>query len=60
VDCGGFVAAYWGGEVPHMAAPNPKFATGISPRSFWADSGDSLRELGVDKAIDSTQQRFWD
>jgi hypothetical protein len=39
VDCGGFVAAYWGEEVPHMVEPNPKFATGISPRSFWADSG---------------------
>jgi hypothetical protein len=39
VDCGGFVAAYWGEEVPHMVQPNPKFATGISPRSFWADSG---------------------
>ena len=38
VDCGGFVAAYWGEAVPHMAAPNPAMATGISPRSFWADS----------------------
>src|SRR6185295_15931323 len=38
VDCGGFVAAYWGEAVPHMAAPNPPMAIGISPRSFWADS----------------------
>ncbi|CDI04454.1 hypothetical protein BN873_980055 [Candidatus Competibacter denitrificans Run_A_D11] len=38
VDCGGFVAAYWGEAVPHMAGPNPPMATGISPRSFWSDS----------------------
>ena len=38
VDCGGFVAAYWGEAVPHLAQPNPPMATGISPRSFWADS----------------------
>jgi hypothetical protein len=38
VDCGGFVAAYWGEAVPHMAEPNPPMATGISPRSFWSDS----------------------
>jgi hypothetical protein len=44
VDCGGFVAAYWGEEVPHMVEPNPKFATGISPRSIWADSGTTEKE----------------
>jgi hypothetical protein len=38
VDCGGFVAAYWGEAVPHLVAPTPSMATGISPRSFWADS----------------------
>lgn len=37
-DCGGFVANYWGIGVPHMDNPNPFGATGISPRSFWADS----------------------
>lgn len=53
VDCGGFVAAYWGEEVPHMVEPNPKFATGISPRSFWADSGtwpDVIRRRRTDFA----------
>jgi hypothetical protein len=38
VDCGGFVANYWGIGVPHMANPTPFGATGFSPRSFWADS----------------------
>jgi hypothetical protein len=38
VDCGGFVANYWGIGVPHMVNPSPFGATGISPRSFWADS----------------------
>lgn len=37
VDCGGFVAAYWGEGVPHMADLNPLGATGFLPRSFWAD-----------------------
>jgi len=38
VDCGGFVANYWGVGVPHMAEPNPSGAYGISPRSFWSDN----------------------
>jgi hypothetical protein len=38
VDCGGFVANFWGEGVPHMADPNPFGATGFLPRSFWADS----------------------
>ena len=38
VDCGGFVANYWGVGVPHMANTTPFGATGFSPRSFWADS----------------------
>ena len=38
VDCGGFVANYWGEGVPHMADTNPSGAYGISPRSFWSDS----------------------
>lgn len=38
VDCGGFVANYWGVGVPHMTQPVPFGATGFSPRSFWADS----------------------
>jgi hypothetical protein len=38
VDCGGFVANYWGEGVPHMAAPTPFGSFGISPRSFWSDS----------------------
>lgn len=38
VDCGGFVANYWGIGVPHMVETNPFGAWGISPRSFWSDS----------------------
>jgi len=38
VDCGGFVANYWGEGVPHMTDTNPFGAYGISPRSFWADN----------------------
>src|SRR5260370_8736131 len=36
-----------------MGEPNPKFATGISPRSFWADSGtwpDVIRRRRTDFA----------
>ncbi len=35
VDCGGFVAAYWGLDCPHMSDPRPANATGYLPRTFW-------------------------
>lgn len=38
VDCGGFVANYWGVGVPHMANPAPQGATGFKPRFFWSQS----------------------
>jgi hypothetical protein len=50
VDCGGFVANYWGEGVPHMAEPTIKGATGISPRNFWANSeiwSDAVRRRRV-------------
>jgi len=37
VDCGGFVANYWGVGVPHLKWLEPPGAWGISPRSFWSD-----------------------
>lgn len=38
VDCGGFVANYWGEACPHMANVAPPGWNGISPRSFWANT----------------------
>jgi hypothetical protein len=51
VDCGGFVAAYWGIGVPHMVNPNPAGATGFSPRSFWNE--DKTRRRTSVTAIDA-------
>ncbi|HVN01909.1 MAG TPA: hypothetical protein VMT68_17045 [Caulobacteraceae bacterium] len=38
VDCGGFVANYWGEGCPHMVNPSPAGWGGILPRYFWANS----------------------
>jgi hypothetical protein len=36
VDCGGFVANYWGEACPHMVDPSPVGWSGMLPRTFWA------------------------
>jgi hypothetical protein len=38
VDCGGFVANYWGEGCPHMVNVKPAGWDGILPRNFWADA----------------------
>jgi hypothetical protein len=38
VDCGGFVANYWGEACPHMVNVAPPGWNGISPRSFWSNT----------------------
>src|SRR6185295_600937 len=35
IDCGGFVANYWGMGRPDPANPNPTGATGYKPRTIW-------------------------
>jgi len=35
LDCGGFVANYWGLSHPTTFDPNPKGATGVLPRAIW-------------------------
>lgn len=35
IDCGGFVANYWGIGAPSVSAPNPTGATGYKPRTIW-------------------------
>ena len=35
VDCGGFVAIYWGEACPHMNETAPPHWTGMLPRFFW-------------------------
>jgi hypothetical protein len=35
IDCGGFVANYWGMGAPSVSAPNPTGATGFKPRTIW-------------------------
>jgi hypothetical protein len=35
IDCGGFVANYWGMGAPSISAPNPTGATGFKPRTIW-------------------------
>jgi hypothetical protein len=35
IDCGGFVANYWGMGRPSVSAPSPTGATGFKPRTIW-------------------------
>jgi hypothetical protein len=35
IDCGGFVANYWGIGRPDVTTPNPNGATGFKPRTIW-------------------------
>jgi hypothetical protein len=35
IDCGGFVANYWGIGAPSVSAPSPTGATGFKPRTIW-------------------------
>ncbi|HEY2015195.1 MAG TPA: hypothetical protein VGH38_16915 [Bryobacteraceae bacterium] len=35
IDCGGFVANYWGMGRPSVTDPSPNGATGFKPRSIW-------------------------
>lgn len=35
IDCGGFVANYWGIGCPSSTNPRPDYATGIKPRAVW-------------------------
>jgi hypothetical protein len=38
VDCGGFVANYWGEACPHMVNVAPAGWNGILPRGFWSNT----------------------
>ena len=38
VDCGGFVANYWGEACPHMSNVAPAGWNGILPRGFWSNT----------------------
>jgi hypothetical protein len=38
VDCGGFVANYWGESCPHMVNVAPAGWDGILPRGFWSNT----------------------
>ena len=38
VDCGGFVANYWGESCPHMVDPSPLGWDGVLPRGFWSNT----------------------
>jgi len=38
VDCGGFVANYWGEACPHMVDVAPAGWNGILPRGFWSNT----------------------
>jgi hypothetical protein len=38
VDCGGFVANYWGEACPHMVDVAPAGWSGILPRGFWSNT----------------------
>ncbi|WP_323047348.1 hypothetical protein [Paraburkholderia sp.] len=37
VDCGGFLANYWGESCPHMIDVAPTGSNGILPRGFWSN-----------------------
>ena len=44
IDCGGFVANYWGIGQPTPTDPTPTGATGFKPRTFWGMNRGLRRE----------------
>lgn len=48
VDCGGFVANYWGEACPHMNEPTPANWTGMLPRFFWTQDKSRRRAKASD------------
>ena len=53
VDCGGFVANYWGLGHPTTRNPNPTGATGFLPRTIWNSYGPHRASAGQIKAGDA-------
>ncbi len=43
VDCGGFVANYWGFGRPTLKDPKPDGSAGMLPRTFWGEAGTRRR-----------------
>ena len=60
IDCGGFVANYWGIGRPSFAAPNPHGATGFKPRTIWDMHRNSRRHAVREIAVDDAAVFFQD
>ena len=60
VDCGGFVANYWGISCPHMSNAAPNGWNGISPRTFWVEGIKRRRQSASSIAVGDAAVFFKD
>lgn len=60
IDCGGFVANYWGIGRPSLTQPNPNGATGFKPRTIWGLAPSLRRARPEDIAVDDAAIFFQD
>lgn len=60
IDCGGFVANYWGIGHPSAASPNPTGATGFKPRTIWGMFPGLRRKAPSEIQVDDAAVFFQD
>jgi hypothetical protein len=60
VDCGGFVANYWGIGRPSISTPNPTGATGFKPRYIWGMFPSQRRKSASEIQVDDAAVFFQD
>jgi len=60
IDCGGFVANYWGIGRPSPTEPKPNYATGIKPRAVWGLNPKLRRTSASEIQVDDAAVFFED
>lgn len=60
VDCGGFVANYWGMGRPSETQPKPPYASGFTPREIWHAYAPLRRKAASQIQIDDAAIFFQD
>ena len=60
IDCGGFVANYWGIGCPSPTSPTPDYATGIKPRTVWGLDKSTQRKNAGEIEVDDAAIFFED
>jgi hypothetical protein len=60
IDCGGFVANYWGMGRPSLISPSPTGATGYKPRTIWGMFPGLRRKSANDIQVDDAAVFFQD